>query len=82
MNRHVPIHISGRICTKIELTSSNSSLKEVLEITGTYEIQNFTTPSQIARQATYYNSRQNTYLLLSREEIGGLEVDGGIWMVW
>ena len=32
-------------------------------------------------EATYYNSEQNTYLLLSREEIEGIEVEGGIWMV-
>ena len=78
---YVWILISDRVCKKIELTSSNSSLQEGLKITGQYVIQNSSITKTNKMETTYYNSEQNTYLLLSREEIEGIEVEGGIWMV-
>ena len=44
-------------------------------------MQNSSITATKQMEATYYNSEQNTYLLLSREEIEGIEVEGGIWMV-
>ena len=44
-------------------------------------MQNSSIPKTNKMEATYYNSEENTYLLLSREEIEGIEVEGGIWMV-
>ena len=76
-----PIHVLGRFCKRIELTSSNSSLQEALKMTGTYEIQTSKTPARKTMHTTYYNSEQKTYILLSSEEIEELEVEGGIWMV-
>ena len=66
------IYISGQICKKIELSSSNSSYQEKLKITGQYEVRSSSALTQKQKPTIYYNAERNTYLLLSRE---------GVWMV-
>ena len=72
------IYILGRICKKLQITSSNSSLQEILPLMGQYEIQNFSILTQESGQTTYYNSRRQTYLVSAINEENESQ---GVWMV-
>ena len=72
------IYISGRICKKLQVTSSNSSLQEILPLMGQYEIQNSSILAQESGQTTYYNSERHTYLVSAINEENESQ---GVWMV-
>ena len=72
------IYISGRICKKLQVTSSNSSLQEILPLMGQYEIQNSSILAQESGQTTYYNSETHTYLVSAINEENESQ---GVWMV-
>ena len=72
------IYISGRICKKLQVTSSNSSLQEILPLMGQYEIQNSSILTQESGQTTYYNSERQTYLVSAINEENESQ---GVWMV-
>ena len=72
------IYILGRICKKLQITSSNSSLQEILPVMGEYEIQNSSILSQESGQRTYYNSERHAYL------VSAINIENesqGVWMV-
>ena len=72
------IYISGRICKKLQVTSSNSSLQEILPLMGQYEIQNSSILAQESGQTTYYNPERHTYLVSAINEENESQ---GVWMV-
>ena len=72
------IYILGRSCKKLQITSPNSSLQEVLPLMGQYEIQNSSILAQESGQTTYYNSERNTYLVSAINEENESQ---GVWMV-
>ena len=72
------IYISGRICKKLQVTSSNSSLQEILPLMGQYEIQNSSILAQESGQTTYYNPERHTYLVSA---INDENESQGVWMV-
>ena len=71
-------YILGRICKKLQLTSSNSTLQEILPLMGQYEIQNSSILTQESEQITYYNSEKQTYLVSA---INLENESQGVWMV-
>ena len=72
------IYILGRVCKKLQITSSNSSLQEMLPLMGQYEIQNSSILTQESEQITYYNSEKQTYLVSA---INLENESQGVWMV-
>ena len=72
------IYILGRICKKLQITSSNSSLQEILQLMGQYDVQNFSILTQESGQTTYYNSERQTYLVSAINEENESQ---GVWMV-
>ena len=72
------VYISGRICKKLQVTSSNSSLQEILPLMGQYEIQNSSILAQESGQTTYYNPERHTYLVSAINEENESQ---GVWMV-